>query len=140
PVYQAQKGTTAFHLDGVTRQEWTDEETFVTRSRRMIRMKPRAEFGAKWLQLGVGGDFIYSSDHNLTPPPGATTLALLRDNYDSRDARLDLAWARLSPVRFVSLEAGRFVMPVRFTEIIWDRDLRPQGGPGRLGVGPLGPP
>lgn len=140
PVYQTQKANrSAFHLDGVSRQEWTDEETFVARSRRVIRLKPRADFQAKWLQLGLGGDFIYSSDHNTDPPPGMATLPLLRDNYKSRDARLDLAWVRLSPVRLISAQGGRFVMPVRFTEMVWDRDLRVQGGAATVDLGAVGP-
>lgn len=139
PVYQQQRSSTAFHLDGVSRQEWTDEVTFVAKSRRVIRMKPRAEFQSKWLQLGLGGDFIYSSDHNTRPPEGTATLPLLRDNYKSRDARLDLAWVRFTPVRALSVQGGRFAMPVRFTEMIWDRDLRPQGGAATIDLGAVGP-
>ncbi len=140
PVYQTQKKTsTAFHVDGVSRQEWTDEITFVAKSRRLIRMKPRLEFAAKWLQLGLGGDFTYGSDHNLDPPEGMTTLPLLRDNYKSRDARLDLAWARLSPIHLFSVQAGRFPMPVRLTEMIWDRDLRAQGAAATVDFGTFGP-
>jgi hypothetical protein len=139
PVYQQQKSSTAFHVDGLTRQEWTDEVTFVDTGRRLYRLKPRAEFSASWLQLGVGADLVYGNDHNTDPPEGATTLALLRDNYKSRDARLDLAWLRLSPVRFVSAQGGRFAMPVRFTEMIWDRDLRVQGGAATVDFGSIGP-
>jgi putative porin len=139
PVYQQQKSSTAFHVDGVTRQEWTDEVTFVAKSRRLYRFKPRVELSAKWVQMAVGADLLYGSDHNTDPPEGASTLALLRDNYKSRDARLDLAWVRLSPVRFVSAQGGRFPMPVRFTEMIWDRDLRVQGGAATLDFGSIGP-
>jgi hypothetical protein len=139
PVYQQQKSSSAFHLDGVSRQEWTDEVTFMAKSRRHIRLKPRGEFNSKWLQLGLGGDFIYSSDHNTDPPAGMATLPLLRDNYKSRDARLDLAWARLSPIHAFSVQAGRFAMPVRFTEMIWDRDLRPQGASATIDFGAVGP-
>jgi hypothetical protein len=57
-----------------------------------------------------------------TKPP------LIRDNYKSREARLDLAFARIEPVHWLRLDGGRFVMPVGLTEMIWDRDLRPQGG------------
>ena len=78
--------------------------------------------GAHPDRLGVGGDFNYSSDENTEPPP-----LLLRDNYDSRSARVDLAFARVEPVRWLRIEGGRFEMPVRLTEMIWDRDLRPQG-------------
>lgn len=138
PVYQQQKSSSAFHLDGVSRQEWTDEVTFMAKSRRLIRLKPRGEFNSKWLQLGLGGDFNYSSDHNTNPPAGMATLPLLRDNYKSRDARLDLAWVRLSPIHAFSVQAGRFAMPVRFTEMIWDRDLRPQGASATIDFGAVG--
>ena len=138
-AYQKQKSATGFHLEGVTRQEWTDEETFVAKSRRLIRMKPRVDFAGRWIQLGLGGDFTYGSDHNLDPPEGMATLPLLRDNYDSRDARLDLAFVRLSPVKFVSAQGGRFAMPVRFTEMIWDHDLRAQGGSATVDFGAIGP-
>jgi hypothetical protein len=138
-VYQQQKTTTAFHIDGVTRQEWNSEEiTFNDHSRRLYRFKPRVELSAKWLQLGVGGDFVYGSDDNLAPPPGEATRALVRDNYDSRDARLDLAFAKVIPAAFFSAEGGRFPMPVRFTEMIWDRDLRAQGGATVLSFGSVG--
>jgi hypothetical protein len=70
----------------------------------------------------VGGDFNYSEDDNAEPPP-----ALQRDNYDSRSARLDLAFGsvQLGPLR---AQGGRLFMPVPLTEMIWDRDLRAQGG------------
>jgi hypothetical protein len=58
----------------------------------------------------------------------------VRDNYKSRDARFDLAFGRLEPASWIRIEGGRFEMPVRLTEMIWDRDLRPQGGALTLGV------
>jgi hypothetical protein len=131
--------TSSFHLDGFSRQEWTDEITFVAKSRRVFRARPRAEVSLKWLELGLGGDFIYSTDHNADPPEGQATLPLLRDNYKSRDARLDLAWGKLSPFHFISVQGGRFIMPIHFTEMIWDRDLRPQGGAATLDFGAVGP-
>jgi hypothetical protein len=139
PVYQSQKSATGFHLEGLTRQEWTDEETFLSTNRRLLRLKPRVDFSSKWFQLGLGADFTYGSDHNLDVPAGMATLPLLRDNYDSRDLRLDLAFVRLIPVKFVSAEGGRFPMPVRFTEMIWDHDLRAQGGSATLDLGAIGP-
>jgi hypothetical protein len=139
PVYQKQKSGTAFHVDGFSRQEWTDEVTFTARSRRTFRLRPRLDFESKWLQAGLGGDFIYGSDHNLDPPEGMATLPLLRDNYKSRDARLDLAWARLTPIRALAVQAGRFAMPVRFTEMVWDRDLRAQGASATVDLGAIGP-
>jgi len=129
PVYQAQGKRFAFHVDALLRQEWT-QDIFVSptetreESRTRFRVLPRVEFGGDRFGIGVGADFEYSSDVNVTDPKPA----LLRDNYDSRDARLDLAFARLEPVGWLRVEGGRFEMPVRLTEMIWDRDLRPQGG------------
>jgi Putative porin len=128
PVYQKQKSSVGFHLDGLVRQEWTQDiflSSTDTRNeqRRLFRLKPRLELGGDHFMLGVGGEFNFGSDRNVDPRP-----TLLRDNYDSREARLDLAFARIEPVRFVRLEGGRFRMPVALTEMTWDRDLRPQGG------------
>ena len=139
PVYQKPKSSSAFHVDALTRQEWTEETTFVSKNRRVYRAKPRGEFTSKVFQIGVGGDFIYSSEHNNDIPPGLTTLPLLRDNFIYKDARLDLAWVKLSPFHLLSAQGGRFFMPVRFTEMIWDRDLRVQGGSATLDFGSFGP-
>jgi hypothetical protein len=132
PVYQTKKDRFGFHADTVIRQEWTQNvydvtDTFHDEHRRRFRILPRVEFGGNTFGLGVGGDFQYSSDKNTDPKP-----ALIRDNYKSRDARLDLAFGRLSPVRWFTLQAGRFAMPVGLTEMTWDRDLRPQGGAATL--------
>lgn len=127
PQYQTQKSDFAFHLDALVRQEWTQDifeatDLFRDEQRRRFRALPRVEFGSDRFKLGVGGDFNYSSDENVDPKP-----ALLRDNYDSRDARLDLAFARIEPLEWLRIEGGRFAMPLGLTEMIWDRDLRPQG-------------
>ncbi len=128
PVYQTQKSSVGFHLEALTRQEWT-EQIFVSatetraESRRLFQARPRLEFGGDKFKLGVGGEFNYGSDKNVDPKP-----SLLRDNYDSREARVDLAFARVEPARWLRLEGGRFVMPVAVTEMTWDKDLRPQGG------------
>lgn len=130
PVFQTSptQNNVRLRVDGLMRQEWTRDifipGTGETRdeNRRRFRILPRLEFGSDRFTLGVGGDFNYSSDKNVDPKP-----ALLRDNYDSRDARLDLAFARVEPVRWLRLEGGRFDMPVGLTELLWDRDLRPQG-------------
>jgi hypothetical protein len=130
PVYQTgSQNNLRLRADALMRQEWTRdifvaEDVYVKDDRRRLQFRPRLEFGAGWFQLGVGGEFNYGSDRN-TEPPGQV---LIRDNYDSRDARLDLAFAALEPVRWLRLEGGRFVMPVALTEMIWDKDLRPQGG------------
>jgi len=120
-----------FRVDGLFRQEWT-KEIFVSadetkdEDRRRFRVLPRLEFGGERFTIGAGGDFNYSTDKNVDVVVAQAT-PLLRDNYDSRDARLDLAFARVEPVNWLRLEGGRFEMPVGLTEMIWDRDLRPQG-------------
>jgi hypothetical protein len=129
PVYQSQKSSFGFHVDGVLRQEWT-QDIFVSpeetrdEDRTRFQIRPRIEFGGDRFKVGVGGDFNFSSDENVpdVKPP------LLRDNYKSKDARLDLAFAKIEPMGWLRLEGGRFVMPITLTEMIWDKDLRPQGG------------
>jgi hypothetical protein len=139
-VYQTEeKFALEVKVDGYFRQEWTDEITFIDDSRQLGRIRPRLEMSlGGLLALGLGGDFLYGSQENTEPPPNLAALPLLRDNYDARDARLDLAFARLTagPIR---LEGGRFEMPVRFTEMVWDRELRPQGGALTLEVRDVGP-
>lgn len=116
--------------DGLGRYEWT-RDFFAPAgqprpsndSRWRLQARPRLELGFSSLLLGVGGDFNYSQDENTVPAP-----ALLRDNYKSRDARLDLAFLSLKPVDWLQLQGGRFEMPFGLTEMNWDRDLRPQGG------------
>ena len=137
PVYQdAKQYSVEVKLDGVLRQEWTDSITFIENDRALGRLRPRVEVGIGRFLLGVGGDFVYGSEENTAFLP---VLPLLRDNYDSRDARLDLAFVRADPGSWLRLHAGRFPMPVRFTEMIWDRDLRPQGAAVALQATNQGP-
>lgn len=128
PVYQTQKRSVTLTADLLLRQEWTRhlaaaDGTFEDDDRWRGQLRPRLEIDLDEVVLGVGGDFNYGSDENTEGAP-----AIVRDNYKSRDARLDLAFARLQPARWLRLEGGRFVMPVALTEMLWDRDLRPQGG------------
>ena len=121
-VFQSQERLT-FHGEGLLRQEWTRDFPPGTDSDRVrARALPGVRLALGPVVLGVGGDLQWSSDENVVAGQ-----PLIRDNYDARDARLDLAFARLE-TGAVELSAGRFEMPVAFTEMIWDRDLRPQGG------------
>jgi hypothetical protein len=131
PVYQTEKRSVTFKADALVREEWTQHltvapDTFRDDDRWRAQLRPRLEIDLDKLVLGVGGDFNWSSDENTEGLNPANPL--VRDNYKSRDARLDLAFARLRPARWLRLEGGRFEMPVPLTEMIWDRDLRPQGG------------
>ncbi|MFI5184939.1 MAG: putative porin [Vicinamibacteria bacterium] len=128
PVYQSSSSNNfRFRLDALFRQEWT-QDIWVSDTerrdddRRRGQLRPRIEFGGQTFLFGVGGDFNYSSDANVDPKP-----VVLRDNYNSRNARLDLAFAKIEPVRWLRIDGGRFEMPVALTEMIWDKDLRPQG-------------
>ena len=123
--------------DGLLRQEWTRRlfQGAPDQERWRIQVRPRLELGVKWLLLGVGAEFNHSEDDNTALPAGATTLALVRDNYRSRDTRLDLAFASLKPASWLRLEAGRFPLALGLTEMTWDRDLRPQGAAVHLGGG-----
>lgn len=125
----ADEWKTELSADALLRQEWT-RDIFVSATelrnedRQRFQLRPRVEVSVAKVGFGVGGDFNYSSDVNLLDPKPR----LLRDNYDSRDARLDLAFVRLDPVGWLRIQGGRFEMPVGLTEMTWDRDLRPQGG------------
>jgi hypothetical protein len=138
PVY-FQQPSSSFRPTGeiLGRYEWT--EGFGRNPESQDRWRGRILAGFEWggdkLRLGAQGDFNYSSDKNDENDP-----PLIRDNYRSRDARVDLAFLRLAPTRWLSLEGGRFAMPIPFTEMIWDRDLRPQGGALTLSVGDTGSP
>ena len=137
PVYQPDKQY-SFELegDGFLRQEFTDSPiTFLETDRTLLRVRPRVEIGVNRFLFGVGGDFGIASARNTRFAP---VLPLLRDNFDSREARLDLAFARVQ-VSGLRLDAGRFVMPVRLTEMVWDRDLRPQGAAAALETRDHGP-
>lgn len=124
----AQDAGLRFHTDALTRQEWT-KDIFLSptqtqdENRRRFQIRPRLELTGKHFIFAVGGEANYSSDRNTTPSP-----ALLRDNYESRDVRLDLALLSVAPSESFLIQGGRFIMPVPFTEMIWDQDLRPQGG------------
>lgn len=128
-----------FAGDALARYEWTRDIPAAgggtTKDARWrLQVRPRFEAIVGPLDLGVGGELNYSQDQNDEPPAGQETLGLVRDNYRSRDARLDLAYARLNlgPVRAVG---GRFEMPLALTEMLWDDDLRPQGGAVSLQLG-----
>ena len=132
PVYQQQqKKAFRFAGDSLARYEWTQDipsaDGLVNENRSFFQARPRVELTMGPVELGVGGAFNYSDEENDVPPPGQEFLLIIRDNYRSREARLDLAWGKLT-MGPVVVEGGRFLMPIPFTEMIWDRDLRPQGG------------
>jgi hypothetical protein len=117
--------------DFLIRQEWNDDffaTPDVTPAKRTrFRLRPRFEVAANVLRLTVGGDFNWSTDDNLKPKDITLPLNIIRDNYDSRSARLDLASIGLNLTTKIRAEVGRIAMPMRLTEMIWDRDLRVQG-------------
>jgi hypothetical protein len=132
PVYQ-KPSALSVELDGFYRREWT-RNLFVgdNQERWRFQARPRLLFTSRALTLGVGGDFNYSDEDNTKPPEGQTAIGLQRDNFSSRDARLDLAFARIEPGSWLRLEGGRFFLPLNLTEMLWDSDIRPQGAMARL--------
>jgi hypothetical protein len=138
-VYQTQPDHGfRFAGDALARYEWTrdipsSDETLSNTSRYRFEARPRLELTVGPFEAGVGGDFNYSEDENDKGPNGGQP-AIIRDNYRSRDARVDLAFGRLTLGPIVA-QGGRFEMPIPLTEMIWDRDLRPQGGAVTLGFG-----
>jgi hypothetical protein len=128
PSYQKQQSF-RFAGDTLARYEWTRDlpgDDGANESRWRIQARPRLELSAGPFAFGVGGEFNYSEDYNYEDSGGGTP-AIIRDNYKSRDARLDLAYGRVK-IGPVVAQGGRIFMPLALTEMVWDRDLRPQGG------------
>ncbi len=117
--------------DFIIRQEWNDN--FFTKpdpvpgNRTRFQLRPRFEVETESLRFGLGADVNYSRDNNLEPKDIPLPLALIRDNYDSRSIRLDLAYLGFN-LGGIKVDGGRMAMPFRLTDMIWDRDLRVQGG------------
>jgi hypothetical protein len=142
PVYQQEaKKPFRFAGDSLVRYEWTQDiptaDGLAKEDRYLLQVRPRVELSLGPVELGVGGAFNYSDVENDRVPEGQQNILLVRDNYRSRDARLDLAWGKVTLGPVVA-QGGRFLMPIPFTEMIWDRDLRPQGGAGALEFAPQG--
>ena len=141
--------THGLEVEALVRHEWT-QKIFVSptetrnEDRWRFRLLPRIMAGGDKFKVVIGGDFNYDPDGRNTevkpadPSLPVTKPALLRDNYDSRSARLDLAHAHLEPLSWMHLEAGRFPMPKGLTEMLWDKDLRPQGGALRVSTRAIG--
>jgi hypothetical protein len=131
PVYQQQKKGFQFKGDTLARYEWTRDipvpDGLINDDRYWVQARPRIELAGGPFTLGVGGAFNYGEEKNDLPLEGDDELLLVRDNFRARDARLDLAFAKVK-VGPVTAQGGRFFMPIPLTEMIWDRDLRPQGG------------
>ena len=143
-VYQQQANQSfRFAGDSLARYEWTKDvpvagapgepPLLLDSNRYRLQARPRIEMRFGPVELGVGGEFNYSEDENDVAPEGET-LTIIRDNYRSRDARLDLAYGKVTFGPF-SAQGGRFFMPIPFTEMIWDKDLRPQGGAASVQLG-----
>ena len=117
--------------DILVRHEWNDgfftKPDPVPSNRTRFQIRPRFEVETQILRMGVGADINYSKDNNLKPKDIPLPLALIRDNYDSRSIRLDLAYLGLNLSSAIKVDAGRMMMPFRLTDMIWDRDLRIQG-------------
>jgi hypothetical protein len=138
---QPGKKSIRFAGDALTRYEWTHdlptgvpEEVDMDRWR--FQARPRLEATIGPVEGVVGGDFNYSEDENDASIDGVPR-TLIRDNYRSRDARFDLYYGKLN-LGPVSAQGGRFFMPLTLTEMIWDADLRPQGGSATVSVGGTG--
>jgi hypothetical protein len=138
PAYQAgRQYSFEAHLDGLLRQEFNDSGLQLDTDRSRVRLLPRFEAGINRVLFGLGGDFAYGTDDNTDPIAGVPRV-LVRDNYRSTEARLDLAFVNVRAASWLKLQAGRFAMPVALTELIWDRDLRPQGLAATLEARPGG--
>ena len=107
-MYQAQKQYSFdAHLDAVLRQEFNETGLQLETDRQCIRLLPRVEAGINRVVVGLGGDFAYGSDDNTSAIAGVPR-TLVRDNYRSSEARLDLAFLSVRPAAWLRLQGGRF--------------------------------
>ena len=129
--YGQKKQSFRFAGDALARYEWTLKiptlpEGTVDENRYFLQARPRIEAVFGPVELGVGGLFNYSKDDNTLLPDGEPRL-IVRDNFDSRDARFDVYYAKIKAGPVV-IHGGRMLMSLPLTEMIWDNDLRPRGG------------
>ena len=138
-VYQQQqKQAFRFAGDALARYEWTRDilvrpdapETAATRTAASSRRRPRLELTFGPVELGVGRCLQLQRRRERRARRRADDPSLIRDNYRSRDARLDLAYGEreLGPVAW---QGGRFVMPLPLTEMIWDGTCGRRAAPSR---------
>ena len=131
---QAQSKQAPITGEILVRHEWNDgffaKPDPVPSSRTRFQIRPRFEVETQILRMGVGADLNYSKDDNTKPKDIVLPLKLIRDNYDSRSIRLDLAYLGLNLSTAIKIDGGRMPMPFRLTEMIWDKDLRVQGASG----------
>jgi hypothetical protein len=124
-------------VQGLAREEWTTHQYLDAPDdkRWQLRLFPSIEIGRKWIFVGGGADLAYGQKDNVDGVPLSGTYV---ENYHTRGARLDLAYLRLIPMSWLRIEGGRFRMPVPLTEMLWDADLKPQGGAVTLELKPKG--
>lgn len=131
PAWAQQQKQAPITGDIIIRQEWTDDffttPDPVPSSRTRFWIRPKFEIETSMLRMGLGVDASYSTDDNLEPENVALPLTLIRDNYLSRNIRLDIAYLGTN-LGAIKVDAGRMPMPFRLTNMIWDQDLRIQGG------------
>jgi hypothetical protein len=72
-----------------------------------------------WLHTGGRGSFALSSDENRQNIPRF-------DNFHSNDISLDRLYLTVDGSN-VEVCAGKFAMPFRVSEMIWDADIQPTG-------------
>jgi hypothetical protein len=132
----AQAPPIAFKGDLLARLEGTENlftnpcaecHTVDPKQRGRFQFRPRIEARTLGLRLIAGLELNYSSDTNTRPTDVTLSVRPIRDNYDSRGVRIDLASLGVDLSPNLELDAGRMVMPFRVTEMLWDRDLRVQG-------------
>jgi hypothetical protein len=115
-----------FYRPDGTYVEFGDIHRWRTEARPELDWKASDRF-----KIGVRGLGELSSDSNATNDARF-------DNYRSNNASLDRFFVEAKPGSF-TFWAGQFDMPLRSTEMLWDRDIQVLGGAGSWRI-PLGGP
>jgi hypothetical protein len=125
PQYQAPAGSRfQFAWDALVRYDVIDlyrQAPVENIHRWRTEVRPELDWIASdRVRLGVRLVGDLGSDSN-------STNAARLDNYQSNGLALDRAYLEARPGRFL-LTGGQFLMPMRSTEMLWDRDVQVIGG------------
>ena len=111
-----------------------DVDRFRVRWRPGVVIKPNLIWT---IGLEVEANGIHESDGDVDPPrfPEFHSPIFDRDNFKRNSVVLSKAFAKYSPTSDLEFIGGKFDNPFITTEMVWDNDLRPNGGVLKVSAG-----
>ena len=130
--YGQKKASFSFAGDTLARYEWTlkiptPDGTTVDENRYFLQARPRVEVSFGPVELGVGGpvQLQQGRQHEARGRHRRRSSSATTSTPATSASTSTTPGSRPGPV---VVEGGRMLMPLPLTEMIWDKDLRPQGG------------